>query len=368
MGSNLRAEELLELANNYLKTDNYELAAENYFQAAKLFIEAGKYYKSRDAFIAMSVLLKQGMKYYPSLLEQANSLVMMLNSADVNVPEISGEILMFCGTTAYDFNDIKQSALCFEKAYENYAMSDLEEYRGISVGCLLKAAYSYYVIGESDKAEQLMLKAVELNHQMDKSVLEIESELSDLVRKNKLDAATVGYKTLAEILLSEIDSLRELMEDFKDFDAVAVNVKARLIHMAAENYLKATLCSEERIEELLQTTSQLFELAVNLMYGLINVDRVDPEDIQRFGFDFLLAVILKDKVNGNKEAEEYYNEVLFELIDEDLRPTISENKYVKTAKFVVDNQSHLLLRALNNLPIGRVEQLREIFTDMIKNL
>ena len=357
----------MELANNHLKHSEYELAAENYFQAAKLFIEAGKYYKSRDAFITMSVILKEGIKYYPILLEKANSLIKELNN--VNVPEISGEILMFCANTVYDL-DTEQSAILFEKAYESYAASTLfEEYRDVSVACLLKAAYSYYTsnLSELDKEEQLMLKAVELHHKMEKSVLEIESELSELVRRNQFGEAAEGYKQLAEILLSEIDSLRDLMKEFEDFDAVAVNVKARLIHMAAENLLKATLCSGEG-KEVLKTTSQLFEQAVNLMYGLINVERVDSEDIHRFGFDLLLAVILKDKVSGNKEAKEFYNEVLFEMIDEDLRPTVIENKYVKTASFVVDNQSNLFLRSLKSLPIGRFEELREIFTDMIKNL
>jgi tetratricopeptide (TPR) repeat protein len=370
LGSNLTAGEMMEIANNYLKNDKYEFAAENYFQAAKQFIKDGKYYKSRNAFIAMSVILEKGIKYYPILLENANSLVMELNN--VNVPEISGEILMFCANTAYDMNDIEQSALYFEKAYENYAMSAaFDEYRDTSVACLLKAAYSYYAIGESDKAEKLVLKAVELDHRMDKSILEIESELSELVRRNQFKNASEGYKQLAEILLSEIDSLRNLMKDFKDFDAVAINVKARLIHMGAENLLRATLCSNESPEdgmELLKTTSQLFEQAVSLMYGLINVERVDPEDIQRFGFDFLLAVILKDKVSGNQEAKEFYNQILFEMIDEDLRPTVTKNKYVETAAFVVDNQSHLLLRAVKSLPIGRFEELRETFSDMVKNL
>ncbi|MFX1520326.1 MAG: hypothetical protein ACFFCD_10440, partial [Promethearchaeota archaeon] len=167
MDSNLTAEELMEIANNYLKSDNYEFAAENYFQAAKQFIKDGKYYKSRNAFIAMSVILENGIKYYPMLLENANSLVMKLNN--VNVPEISGEILMFCANAVYDMNDMEQSALYFEKAYENYAISNLDEYRDASVACLLKAAYSYYAIGGSNKAEQLVLKAVELDHRMDKT-------------------------------------------------------------------------------------------------------------------------------------------------------------------------------------------------------
>ncbi|WP_287585432.1 hypothetical protein [Candidatus Borrarchaeum sp.] len=368
MGSSLTAEELMERANTYLKDDDFENAAENYFQAAKAFIETGKYYFSREAFISMSVLLEKGTKYLYYILEKANELANDLN--DANVPEISGEVLMFCANAAYDMNDIEQSAYYYEKAFQHYAMSNLEEYRDVSVACLLKAAYSYYTstLSELDKEEQLILKAVELHHKMEKSVLEIESKLSDFVRRNQFEKASEGYKQLAEILLSEIDSLRDLMTDFKDFDAVAVNVKARLIHMAAENLLKATLLSTSERGELLKTTSQLFEQATNLMFGLINVEQVDPEDMQRFGFDFLLATLLKDKINGKKEAKKFYDEILFEMIDEDLRLTVLENKYVQTASFILEDQSHLLLRALQRLPIGRFEELRDIFVDMIKNL
>lgn len=360
----------MKLANNYLEQDNYDLAAKNYYQAALQFCTAGKYYKSREAFISMSILLQKGATYLYYILEKANELARELNNA--NVPEISGEILMFCANISYDKADIEQSAHCFEKAYQHYAMSNLEEYRDISVGCLLKAAFSYYTLGESDKAEQLILKAVELNHRMEKSISEIESELSDLVRRSLFSQASEGYKNLAELLILQIDSLRELMKDFKDFDSIAINVKARLIHMAAENLLKATLCSQEtrtsiEEKELLKTTSQLFEQATNLMFGLINVERVDPEDMQRFGFDFLLAVLLKDKINGKKEAKEFYDEILFEMINEDLRMTVLENKYVQTTSFILEDQSHLLLRALKRLPIGRFEELRDIFVDMVKN-
>ena len=203
--------------------------------------------------------------------------------------------------------------------------------------------------------------------------MEIENELSELVRRSQFDQASEGYKNLSDILLSEVDSLRDLMSSFKDFDAIAINVKARLIHMAAENLLKATLCSQEtrtltEQEELLKTTSQLFEQATNLMFGLINVERVDPEDMQRFGFDFLLTVLLKDKLVGKEEAKEFYEEILFEMINEDLRLNVLENKYVQTTSFILEDQSHLSLKALNSLPIGRFEELREIFVDMIKNL
>ncbi|MFX1466187.1 MAG: hypothetical protein ACFFA5_06930 [Promethearchaeota archaeon] len=366
MSSNLSADELMKLANNYLEQNDYDLAAKNYYQAALQFCTAGKYYKTRDAFISMSVLLEKGATYLYYILEKANELANELNRA--NVPEISGEILMFCANTAYEHSDIEQSAYYFEKAYQHYTMSNLEEYRDISVGSLLKAAYSYYAMGESDKAEQLILKAVELNHRMDKSISEIESELSDLVRKSQFGQAAVGYKNLAELLINQIESLRELMKDFRDFDAVAINVKARLIHMAAENLLKTTLLSTPERGELLKTTSQLFEQATNLMFGLINVEQVDPEDMHRFGFDFLLAVLLKDKLNGKIDAKKFYDEILFEMIDEDLRLTVLENKYVQTTSFILDDQSHLLLKTLKGLPIGRFEELRDIFVDMIKNL
>jgi tetratricopeptide (TPR) repeat protein len=361
----------MNIANRHVHDDNYDLASKNYYKAAKAFITAGKYYKARDAFISMSVLLEKGATYLYYILDKANELVDELINA--NVPEISGEILMFCANIAYDNNDIEQSAHCFEKAYQHYAMSNLPEYLGISIGCLLKAAFSYYTLGESDRAEQLILKAVELNHRMDKSISEIESELSDLVRRSQFDQSSEGYGKLSELLINQIESLRELMKDFKDFDAIAINVKARLIHMAAENLLKATLCSQEtrtliEEKELLKNTSQLFEQATNLMFGLINVERVDPEDMQRFGFDFLLAVLLKDKISGKKEAKEFYDEILFEMINEDLRMTVLENKYVQTTSFILEDQSHLLLRALKRLPIGRFEELRDIFLDMIKNL
>ena len=149
-------------------------------------------------------LLEKGMKYYPMLLEHANLLIMKLNNA--NVPEISGEILMFCANVAYDRNDFEQSGVLFERAYECYTASNLEEYRDLCVGCLLKAAYSHSISTELklDKEEQLMLKAVELHHKMDKSVMEIENELSELVRRNKFDQASEGYRDAANVLLSEI--------------------------------------------------------------------------------------------------------------------------------------------------------------------
>ncbi|UYP46745.1 hypothetical protein NEF87_003030 [Candidatus Lokiarchaeum ossiferum] len=292
----IRAQDLMAKGEIQGKEGNIRGSIHLYVKALEIFLNTGRYLRISEVFNKLISFVTSESQIL-LIMEQIRNTISEIEYLDI--PEELAKLKQALADLHYKNSDFLSAGNLFIEVAELFSEVDPEEYRQASGMFLLRAGECFEKIGRIERAERLILDAIQ---KFDTTIFDYQGhikELHDFIQKKKYQPAIDHLREVALFFRNLEKELEDTPEYSESFRNLKNNVNARLLHMLSEYNLIKTMCyrhlkDEDKVREQADKSIKDLAYAIEIIKDEFKDHYYSSADLHRITFDLFLLQLFQE--------------------------------------------------------------------------